>query len=238
MIRATRFATAFLLALPTVSAARAASLQVAPVSLEIAAPGATGVITLHNASDRPLAAQARVFRWRQIDGRDELEETEAVVASPPFIELESNQSYSIRIVRTDPSPVSEPENYRLLVDELPNSATQRSGRVNLVLRYSLPVFFTQENGGDPKLSWSVRKQNGRLLVTLRNDGDRHVRVSALRLKDRSGATVSFGSGLVGYALGRSTVQWTSPPAKAAGSSFAEISAQSDLGEIHASASPQ
>ena len=216
------------------SAAWSADLQVSPVSLEIPASGATGVLTLHNASDRPLNAQARVYRWTQVDGKDELEETDAVVASPPVAEIGPGQNYSLRIVRADGAPAAEPEYYRLIVDELPEASSPRNGTVNLVLRYSVPVFFSA-GGGDPKLSWSVEKANGRVAVTLRNDGDRHVRISGLKLKDKSGGSVSFGSGLVGYALGHSSVQWLSPPARGFTGGPAEISAMSDIGAVHATA---
>lgn len=234
MIPMRHFALAFLFALPFTSVARSASLQVSPVSLEITPPAATAVVTLQNTSDKLLVAQARVFRWRQIDGKDTLEPTDAVVASPPEIELGGNQIYSVRIVRTEQSAVSEPEYYRLLVDELPTSATPRSGTVNVVLRYSIPVFFTGPTGGEPSLSWSVHKSNGRLALILRNEGDRHIRISALKLKDKSGRSVSFGGGLVGYALARSTVEWVSPPVRAFGGGDAEVSAQSDIGAINAS----
>jgi fimbrial chaperone protein len=228
------FAFAFAFADPCV----AASLQVTPVTLEIGAPGSTAVLNLRNSADRPLNAQARIFRWRQIDGKDELTPTDSVVVSPPVAEIGGNESYAIRVVRTDPTPVSEPESYRLLIDELPDAGAQRSGTINLVLRYSIPVFFTAPEGEDPKLFWSVRRTNGRLAVALRNDGDRHIRISALKLRDKSGGAVFFGPGLVGYALGRSSVEWTSPPAKRFGAGGAEVSAQSDLGEIHASASAE
>ena len=47
------------------SGASAASLQVAPVLLEVVAPGAAATITLRNNGAKPIATQVRVFRWIQ-----------------------------------------------------------------------------------------------------------------------------------------------------------------------------
>ena len=41
----------------------AASLQVAPVKVEVASPGAATTVKLRNEGTTPLNAQIRVFRW-------------------------------------------------------------------------------------------------------------------------------------------------------------------------------
>src|SRR5207302_3878346 len=66
--------TASLTALPTVLCA--ASLQVAPVNIEVQAPAAAATLRLHNVGTRPLNAQLRVFRWSQENGEEKLEPTD------------------------------------------------------------------------------------------------------------------------------------------------------------------
>lgn len=215
--------------------ALAAALQVSPVTVEVPPPGATAVVNLQNAGDRPLSAQLRIFRWRQVDGRDDYEPTDAVVASPPLVDLAGAQTYTVRIVRADQTPVSEEEAYRLIVDELPQSGGQTGNVVNLALRYSIPVFFSPPEAGAPKLTWTFRKSGGQVAVTLRNDGERRVRISALRLRDRAGATASFGAGLIGYALPHSEATWLAPAARGFGGGAVRVSAQSDQGLIDAEA---
>ncbi len=219
------------LLIPIAAPALAASLQVSPVTLDIPAPGATAVINLTNDDAKPINAQVRVVRWRQVDGEDQYEPTDSVVASPPMAELSGKQTYTVRIVRADQSPVAEEEAYRLLVDELPSAAITGSRTIALQMSYSIPVFFTAPEAEAPKLSWRFQKSSGRVVVTLRNDGGRHVRISSLKLKDRSGATVSFGAGLLGYALPHSEVQWTSPSAKGLAGDTVAVSAMSDQGPI-------
>ena len=62
---------------------QAASLQVAPVLVEVPAPGATSTLKLHNEGTKPLDAQIRIFRWTQVNGVDTLTPTDDVAASPP-----------------------------------------------------------------------------------------------------------------------------------------------------------
>jgi fimbrial chaperone protein len=218
----------------------AASLQVAPVSIEVQAPGAAATIKLRNDGTTPLNAQIRVFRWTQTNGEEKLEPTDDVVASPPLAALAPQTDYTVRIVRVTKRPAAAGETYRLLVDELPEPKLQRNRMVTLVLRYSIPVFFYAREAASARLAWAIERRDGRIYVAATNSGDLHVRISALKLKDASGATISFGEGLTGYVLGRSTMRWAAPgngQRLGAGSSVV-IAAHSDYGPISATTSVQ
>ena len=104
------------------------------------------------------------------------------------------------------------------------------------MRYSIPAFFYPPDTAAAKLAWSVEQRSGRVYVSATNDGDRHVRIAALKLRDGNGATASFGNGLTGYVLGRSTMRWetTGNFLRLGASSPIVISAQGDYGPINAS----
>jgi fimbrial chaperone protein len=231
-------AVAAFLALLSSGMAWGASLQVAPVLVEVAAPGAAATLKLRNEGTTPIHAQIRVFRWSQVNGQEKLEPTHDVVASPPIATLSPRADYTVRLVRVNKAPVAHEESYRLMVDELPNGAGPRNRTVNLVLRYSIPVFFYPRDGAPAKLEWSVMQTGGKLYVEAKNSGDRHVRISALNLRDEHGSSVSFGRGLTGYVLGQSSMRWTFPPKHGPLNTARPIlvSAQGDLGPISGSAS--
>jgi fimbrial chaperone protein len=230
--------TAFLTSLST--SPHAASLQVSPVSIEVPAPGAAATITLRNDGSNPLNAQIRVFRWSQVNGEEKLEPTDDVVASPPITSLVPKMDYTVRLVRVTKRPVSVGESYRLLVDELPEPKARQNRVVTLVMRYSIPVFFYPRDSVEAKLAWSVERRGQRVYVSATNAGDRHIRISALTLHDGNGTTASFGNGLTGYVLGRSTMRWEAPgnSRRLGTGSSVVISAQSDSGPINASPSAQ
>jgi len=227
--------TTLLISAPTLAAA--ASLTVSPVSLDVAAPGATATIKLRNEGTAPLNAQIRVFKWIQENGEEKLEPTNEVVASPPLAKLTPGTDYTVRVVRT--SKEAAGATYRLLVDELPDPARARNGTITMVLRYSIPVFFYPVDVTRPKVTWSFTQRGGRWYVSATNNGGRHVRLSSLKLQGAHGQGISYGDGLVGYVLGNSTKSWPIANGKTLGlGATVAITAQSDAGPISASATMQ
>jgi fimbrial chaperone protein len=225
-----RLCVAFVFASPC-AASRAASLQVAPVSVEVPAPGATATLKLRNDGSKPLDAQIRIFRWTQDGGADVLTPTDDVAASPPLASLRPGTDYVVRIVRTSKQPVVKEEAYRLLIDELPVNSGTAGTAVNVALRYSLPVFFT-EPGAPPRLNFDLAQRNNKPVIAVTNAGDRRIRLAKLKFVDRKGTVASFGEGLSGYVLGHTTRYWDIPAsAKGFGGGIASMSAQSDVGAV-------
>jgi fimbrial chaperone protein len=218
--------------------ASAGSLQVEPVLVDVTAPGAASTLTLRNVGAAPIDAQIRVFRWSLVDGQEKLEPTEDVVASPPVVTLTPEGQYIARIVRVSKRPVTGEESYRLLVDQLPDLSQQKNGAVNLLVRYSIPVFFGASDKKAPTVAWSLAVKGDKITLIARNNGDRRLRISALSLHDVNGRSISFGNGLAGYALGQSTKSWIAP-GNARGfatNGSVSVSAQSDKGPIQVVAS--
>ncbi|HLH95968.1 MAG TPA: molecular chaperone [Xanthobacteraceae bacterium] len=209
----------------------AGSLQVAPVLVEVPAPGAASTLKLLNEGTKPINAQIRIFRWTQVNGADVLTPTDDVAASPPAASLRPGTDYTVRIVRTTKEPVTREEAYRLLVDELPEPAQAGAATVNIDLRYSIPVFFTTP-GAPSKLSFDLQR-GAKPAITVSNAGDRRVRLAKLRFVDGRGLVASFGDGLAGYVLGHSSRNFDVPAsAKGFGmGGIASMSAQTDAGPI-------
>ncbi|GEC52782.1 fimbrial chaperone protein [Bradyrhizobium japonicum] len=217
----------------------AASLRVAPTTLDLLMPDSAATLNLRNEDSRPINVQIRVFRWTQSGGADRLEPTTDVVASPPSQTLGPNADYVVRVVRVSKEPVVGEESYRVVVDELPDPARRRPGIVNLVLRYSVPVFFRGPDARPGQVSWTVGRSGNALAVTAKNAGQQRLKIADLKLIDGAGKSVTLGKGLVGYVLGNATMQWSFPAHGTSLSSHAvTLSAQSDAGQINATAAVQ
>jgi fimbrial chaperone protein len=217
--------------------AKAGSLQVEPVLIDVTTAGsAASTVTLHNAGTTPINAQVRVFRWSQANGEEKLEPTDDVAASPPVLTIGPNGKNIVRIIRQTKQPVVGEESYRLLVDQLPDLSQQKNGGVNLMVRYSIPVFFGASNKKSPTLAWSVAVKGDKVTLSAHNTGDRRLRISALTIQDAGGRKISLGSGLAGYALGQSTKSWVVPGHGFSAQGTASVSGQSDGGPIQAVAS--
>ncbi len=176
------------------------------------APGAAATVTLRNNGAKPIATQVRVFRWIQEAGRERMEPTEDVVASPPAVELQPAQDYVVRVVRVTQKPVAGEEAYRLFIDELPE-APRRQRTVNFVLRFAIPLFFDASGSSAPEATWQVTQDGHAVSLSAANGGDRRLRLASVRIGEAAGKSISFGPGLVGYALGHSAMRWAAPGAR-------------------------
>lgn len=215
--------------------AHSASLQVQPALVDVTAPGAASTVTLRNDGPSPIDVQIRVFRWSQENGQEHLVPTDDVVASPPAVTLTPNGDYVARVVRVTKRPVVGEEAYRLLIDELPNTSKAKSGTIKLLVRHSIPAFFTAPDAAPPAIAWSVSRRQGQWVLSAKNKGASRLRISAMTLRDRSGRKLSFGNGLVGYALGGSSMQWAAPASdrRFAPTGSVKITAQGNEGAVNA-----
>jgi fimbrial chaperone protein len=199
-------------ALANAGVASATTLQVSPINLFVIAPGKAGAVSLANQSKVPVRLQIRIFRWRQLDGKEMLEPTRDVIANPPSMEIPAEQTYTVRIARIAPAPVGAEESYRLIIDELPSPIDQAapSNGVRMLLRTSLPVFFNTK-GAAPKIAWRLWTANGTLNLEAANSGDRHIKLVGLMVEGQQGKTKFNAAGANAYVLPGSTLRYAAMP---------------------------
>jgi fimbrial chaperone protein len=174
------------------------------------------------------------MKWTQLNGSDVTLPTQDVVASPPFITLQPMQQYQVRIVRTDSAPLQAEESYRVLIDEIPDAHEVRPGTVNLVLRQSLPVFFSGVPSRTSNVTWTLPRSGSALSLVARNTGTRRMRISDLTLEG-GGAQFYHADGLIGYVLPGAERRWTiAPTAALPANGHVHLTATSDTGPIDVS----
>lgn len=194
----------------------AGDLQVAPISIEIAAQEQAQTLTLSNSGDRTLRAQIRVMAWSQAGGTDDLQPTRLLLASPPIVEIAPHAQQLVRIIRPDGTPPARELTYRLIVDELPDPALADTAGLKLLLRYSIPVFVLPP-GVVPALSRagtippadlstiSARLQGG--VLDIANAGTTRLKISGLAWVNQDGSRVTLNPGLLGYVLAGEDMHW-------------------------------
>jgi fimbrial chaperone protein len=185
--------------------ASASGLQIAPTSLEMAAAGPAQALWLTNTGDHDLRAQVRAYKWSQAGGKDALEPTQALVASPPMLTVAPGGRQLVRVIRTGQDTASGEQTFRLLVDELPLEAAKGTG-VQYVLRYSVPVFASAS--GTPALKWSGMPGHDGLELTVSNSGTAHAQIREVDLVQPGAAPLPIVPGLLGYVLPGATMHWT------------------------------
>lgn len=166
-----------LVAFPSVSAAQA--LEIAPVTIDLAAGHATTTIRITNRGDQPTTIQMRSFAWTQETGEDRLSATPNLLLSPPFSTLKPGDTQTIRIVLRKPAAVQE-DAYRMLIDQLPSAANP--GSVQVALRVSLPVFAAPIGPVRPALTWRLAGTDpAKRTLLVRNNGTRRAKITAIKL---------------------------------------------------------
>lgn len=185
-----------------ITGANAATLQISPVSIELAGGTRGAAVHLHNPGDTPLVGQVRVFEWTQQQGDDRLRTTQSLVASPPLIKIAPGSEQLVRIVRSDQARGSEERAYRLLIDEIASDAPANQTGVQIQMRYSVPVFVDTpaKLRTIPVLEWTLVQTESGLRLRIENSGRQRARISAVSIEDAQGQTHTVEAGLLGYAL--------------------------------------
>jgi fimbrial chaperone protein len=215
-------------------AAHAADIRAAPTTLELAPGARTATLTVINEESRARKVQIRVMRWTQVDGQEVLAPTQDVVASPPFANLQAGQKYLVRVVRVTKAPPQGEESYRVLIDEVPDPNDVKPGAVNLILRQSIPAFFSDEPRRVSIVDWSMARQGSQLWLVAKNRGGRRLRLSDVAIQGGAGAPYQQ-AGLVGYVLPGTTMRFpiAADPALAGDKSL-RLKAMSDTGPLEVS----
>lgn len=201
--------------------AAAASLQVSPISLEFAPDQQAQALWLSNSGEVPIQAQVRIVAWTQRDGRESLDPSTDLAASPPILQIEPGQRQLVRIVRPVVAAPGREMSYRLIIDELPGPSGGGSG-LNFLLQYSVPVFVsptplpdTESVAAPPPtdastLRPSLRLADGQARLSVENTGPRRIRLSQLEQVADDGTVTPLTAGLLGYALAGSRMEWPLP----------------------------
>lgn len=218
------------LALAIAGPAAASDIRVAPVLIDPLPGARTTSLTLVNAEQRPVRVQVRVMRWTAPDGVDTLVPADGVVASPPFANLSPQQQYLVRVVRTAKSPPVGEESYRVLIDEVPDPAAARPGTVNLVVRQSIPAFFSDIPRRTPDVTWHVETSDDGATLVGRNRGTRRLRLADLAITG-GGRRLFDRAGLVGYVLAGSQFRLPLGASVNAGTAGLRMTALSDGGAL-------
>ncbi|MBO1016482.1 molecular chaperone [Achromobacter sp. SD115] len=191
--------------------AHAASLQISPVILNMDGAERATSMTLRNEGAEPIYGQVRVYAWRQTTTEDVLQETAALVASPPMIQIAPGGTQVVRLLQPEAAKRPGEASYRLIIDEIAPPDPLRATGVQVRLRYSVPVFV----GAAPQipaqrhLTWSLVRDGRDWALRVDNSGAHRAQLSDVALVV-NGKRHSLRDGLLGYVLGGSARQWPLP----------------------------
>ena len=194
--------------------AHAASLQVAPILLEFSPQEKVKELWLTNTGDEAIRGQVRVNAWTQSNHQDILTPSKDLIASPMVLTIPAGQRQLVRLIRANAGNNSSEQAYRLIVDELPNPQLEKQSGLQLLLKYSIPVFFKTSSSepvqqGLTSLKGMTFKYSTNTL-TVSNQSQHYKRFSQFAYVDAQGHKTPIQMGLMGYVLSGQTMQWSIP----------------------------
>ena len=196
-------------------------LLVWPILQVIEADQQGSALWLENRGTTEVHLQARILSWQQRNSQDHYADQSDIVASPPFVVIPPKQKQLIRLIRTGPVPAVGEKAYRIILDQLPESngeSTKDSAGLHLQMRYVLPLFtyaqgiWTKPRADKPRanttatvpsLTWQVTTRQGQRVLTIRNNGIVHARLTQVFFASRpvlDHSAVVVNKGLLGYVL--------------------------------------
>ncbi len=188
--------------------AQGASILVRPTTVILAGSESAATVTITNSGQEPVSAQLRIFNWTQDQNQDQLEQSSAVVASPPMVTLPAGQSQTVRLVRVATERPKAEESYRLLVDEITDrKSAQAASGVAIALRYSVPVFVMPKPAEPARATVKATLSANMLVLAVSNRGQSHAQVSNVTLNYPDGSAQVVNAGLIGYVLPNEQREW-------------------------------
>lgn len=175
--------------------AQADGFDARPVTIETR--DGLAAIVLTNPGDRKIYLETQVYGWSQdAAGQNVLVESDTAIASPPAMWVGPHSTYNLR-VKLPGGPPGQERAYRVMIKQLPDRSDIQAGRIVFALTQSLPAFVEPADLAPPALRGRFTDAR-RILIS--NDGGRRARLANIT---QDGRTVA--PGLIGYALGRSTL---------------------------------
>ncbi len=167
-----------------ITSAQAGSYAVNPVRVSLSAAQPTGSLTVRNDGTEATTVQLELRQWSQQDGKEVLQPTEDLLATPPIFTVPAGGRQVIRVGLRQRPDVEQELTYRLLLQELPMASEEAGTGLKMALNISLPVFIKPAVESRPVMHWTAtRNAAGTLALSVRNSGNAHVKVTRLSLYD-------------------------------------------------------
>jgi fimbrial chaperone protein len=183
--------------------ALAQALAIVPINQQLTPQQRSASFTLTNQSDSEALVQIRGYAWSQTEHDDLYSPTAELAVSPPFAKIAPGQKQVIRILLRSPAGLSE-KAYRVVFDQIPD---RLSGKVEMALRLTVPVFSTAQPAGHPDVQWQLQQVGAQLMLVAINRGTQHAQLINLTLTAADGHVIKLKATGLPYLLSGTQRKW-------------------------------
>lgn len=166
------------------ASAVAASLSISPIVVTLDEKKHSAALTIKNEGSEARVIQTELLRWTQENGENIHTPSRDILVNPPISKLQPGQTQIIRIGLNRKVDKAQELAYRLYVSEVPPPPKEDFTGLRIALRFGVAVFVSPKAKLIDKLDWkAARNPEGALQLTLRNSGNRHLRLTSLKVRD-------------------------------------------------------
>jgi len=214
--------------------AHAGSFSVNPVRVTLTGKEAVAAVTVRNESAEPTVVQLETFSWGQQQGKDSLEPTNEVLATPPILTIPPGASRIVRVGLRRPADPQRELTYRLTLREVPPpDPLPQALRVALLI--SMPIFVDPPRAVAADLHWRVtRTSEGKIRLQAQNTGFAHIQLGKVELTRADGGAAVASREMAEYVLPNNSREWlVTPVGSLAAGMTVHVVALSDTGSVSA-----
>lgn len=182
------------------------AFSIAPLRVDMALDDTHSQVRLVNRFETEAAVQLRVFRWRQVNGRDIYEPASDLRLSPSITQMAPQAEQVFHVVREVALPPGEEHTYRIVIDQLPNPDRQQAGGTASRLQITLPLFVGSETAPEAAIAGRIEGQE----LILTNRGGATARISSLEFTGQDGSVHAINLSPGRYIHGGSSKRYALP----------------------------
>jgi len=216
----------------TSGAAQASAFTVAPVRVTLSAQQPVAAITVTNTGTEPTLVQLETMQWSQADGKEILDVSTAVLATPPIFTIPAGRSQIVRVGLRRAPDVKRELTYRLILREI-LPPVQTTG-LRVALKISMPVFIAPAAvAALPALQWHARRMaDGDIRIVASNTGTAHIQLGQLEIVQAADGRSIATHPTADYVLPDNSRTWIvkAKSAPLAGT-LLRVSSQTDAGKV-------
>lgn len=186
------------------NAVSAQNLSVLPVNVFLQPGQRTTTLSVTNSGTKPTSIQVRAFDWSQKDDQDQLAASNVVVVSPPLVTIAPGSTQVVRLILRRGPGASE-DTYRIILDQIPGPG--QPGVVQMVLRFSIPVFAMPETKAVPQDRFHLENADGKLFLVGVNTGQSHEALRDIVVTTSDGRKLNANPRVSPYLLAGVTRRW-------------------------------
>ncbi|MEJ0043413.1 MAG: fimbria/pilus periplasmic chaperone [Rhizomicrobium sp.] len=186
--------------------AAAGAFEIAPTTIDIAPGADRAVFYITNHGSQPIVVQIQGFDWRQTDGGEQLDRSDALTISPPMARLVPERRQTVRLA-IGPGAAPAERSFRLVASELPDPQATAPQGVRVLLQLSVPVFAAGTHPTPARLTWSAVQSPGGISLAARNTGTRHAKLMEMFVTTADGAKIALAPGTISYVLAGVSRRW-------------------------------